>query len=285
MSKDLTVIEQKEIEFQENEVTAVMVQDADGRENVYVPLRPLVEGMGLNWSGQYQRIKKNTVLNKVCRSVGVTQTEPNRTRTIKMLTIPISHLNGFLFGINADRVKSEIRPLIIEYQEKCYEVLFQAFNGIESMTRFYTAVGLDPSWIDARVAKHFSGTQLSDIWLIQGVPIEHHEKLQDLLSKGTFDLTTAEHRQLKSLPDTADLQDNMTRIELALSLFADEANRAIIERDSTTGTEANEAAAIEAGKAAGKARRVYEEAAGKPVVSPSNNLDKKKRPLLGDENG
>lgn len=35
-----------------NDITAVMVQDADGRENVYIPLGPLVEELGLTWASQ-----------------------------------------------------------------------------------------------------------------------------------------------------------------------------------------------------------------------------------------
>ena len=108
-------IEQKQIAFQGGKITAVMVQDSDGRENVYIPLRPLVEGMGLNWSGQRQRIKKNPVLNDACISVGV-----KHTQVRNMLCIPISMLNGFLFGINANRVQGELRPLLIEYQQMNY---------------------------------------------------------------------------------------------------------------------------------------------------------------------
>ena len=84
--------------------TDVKVQDENGRENVYVPLRPLIEGMGLTWSPQLRRIKRNLVLDEVCTNVTVTVTEQNRNRNIKMMAIPISHLNGLLFGVNANRV-------------------------------------------------------------------------------------------------------------------------------------------------------------------------------------
>ena len=74
----LTPIEQKETDFQDGKITAVMVQDENGRENIYIPLRPLVEGMGLDWSAQRKRIKKNPVLSGVCISVAVTATEIGR---------------------------------------------------------------------------------------------------------------------------------------------------------------------------------------------------------------
>lgn len=281
MSKELKPIEQKEIEFQGEHITAVLVEDTDGRENVYVPLRPLVESMGLNWSGQRQRIKRNPVLDKVCRFVVVTHTNSKGGNPNK-LAIPISHLNGFLFGINADRVKPEIRPLIIEYQQKCYQVLFHAFNGTESMRQFYKAVGFDGKWIETRIQKHETSTELADIWLINGVAIEHHDMLQNELNKGTFGVSTAEHRQLKQIAKDAPLKDNMTRLELIMSMYADEANMTLIENEQPQNVDENIQLSTRAGQIAGDARRNFEEQTGRKVLSDKSELDKKRRPSLGD---
>lgn len=267
---ELQVVEQKEIAFLDGQVTAVLVQDADGRENVYVPLRPLVESMGLNWSGQRQRIKKNGVLDRVCISVGVTHSDipegSRRPKSSRYLAIPISHLNGFLFGISAERVKEEIRPLIVAYQARCYEVLFQAFNGTESMRRFYTAVGFDKKWIDARVQKHTTFTELADMWLLSGVPIEHHDQLEDLLNEGTFGLTREGHRAHKGVTDGA-LTDHMTRMELIMSMYADEANRRLIHNEEPSGLDENSQLTRRAGQIAGQARRDFEEKTGSQVLS------------------
>ena len=274
-SKKVKSIEQKGIVFQDREITAVMVQDENGRENVYVPLRPLVEGMGLAWSGQYERIKKNPVLNDVCTSVRVT-----RTQGRNMLSIPISHLNGFLFGINANRVKPEIRPLLVEYQAKCYEVLFSAFNGTESMKRFYNAIGHDEGWIGKRIEKHSSSTDLGDFWLINGVPIEYHDDLQSVISKGLFGVSIQEHRQLKNLPEEANLRDNMTRMELLFSAIGDETALEIGRRENPTSLDENTQIADYAGKAAGDSMKLIEDRIGKKILSAETHLDKK-RPSLG----
>ncbi|MFQ5433672.1 MAG: phage antirepressor N-terminal domain-containing protein, partial [Anaerolineae bacterium] len=42
--------------------------------------------------------------------------------------LPIDYLNGWLFGINAKRVKDEVRDRLVLYQEKCYRVLADAFR-------------------------------------------------------------------------------------------------------------------------------------------------------------
>ena len=268
---NLIPIEQKQIEFQDGTITAVMIQDENGRENVYIPLRPLVEGMGLSWPAQYRRIKKNPVLSEVCISVAVTATQVRQT-----LAIPISHLNGFLFGVNANRVKPELRPLIVEYQQKCYEVLFSAFNGTESMTRFYEAIGHEGGWIGARLEKHRYSTDLSDVWLINSIPIEHHERLSNIINKGAFGVLVDEHRQLKSLPDGADLRDNMTKAELLISAFGDEATMQFIENENAQGLEDHTKLAEAGGSVAGEMRELYENRTKAKVLSDKNHLDKKR---------
>ncbi len=280
----MKAIEQKRVLFQEREITAVLVQDENGRENVFVPLRPLVEGMGLDWSAQRKRIKKNPVLNEVCHSVAVTATEKGvgkGGRTV--LCIPISHLNGFLFGINADRVRGDIRPLLIEYQRNCYRVLFDAFNGIESMRRFYTAVGYDEKWVSQRIEKHRSFTSLGDVWLETGIPIEKHDLLEDVINKGAFGLTISEHKAYKSLPASEDLRDNMTGVELLISIFGDEATERLIHNENPEGIDEHIQLAEAGGSIAGKMRQLFEEeTGGRPVLSKNNNLDKKP-PLLEEE--
>lgn len=93
------------------------------------------------------------------------------------------------------------------------------------MTRFYTAVGFDPSWIDARIKKHVTSTELGDVWLINGVPIEHHAELQGIMNESGFGLSVEEHKKLKNIPDGADLRDNMTRLELLFSAIGYSATR------------------------------------------------------------
>lgn len=44
-----------------------------------------------------------------------------------MLCLPLDMVNGFLFGINANRVKEELRDRLVQYQRECYRVLADAF--------------------------------------------------------------------------------------------------------------------------------------------------------------
>ena len=97
-------------------------------DSIFVPVRPICTLLGLNWAGQQQRIQRDAVLSEAVRSVFVTHTEPNRTRQIEMLCLPLDYMHGWLFGLNANRVRPELRERIIRYQKECYRVLSEAFQ-------------------------------------------------------------------------------------------------------------------------------------------------------------
>ncbi|MBP8949631.1 MAG: ORF6C domain-containing protein [Candidatus Promineofilum sp.] len=119
-------VEQKTIRFYEDEITAVRAGDG----SVFVPIRPIVERLGLNWSGQYSRIRRDPVLSQV-QGVCVIQTPGGRQEA---LSLPLDYLSGFLFGINADRVSPQYRQDVIRYQMECYKVLSEALSEGRLMT-------------------------------------------------------------------------------------------------------------------------------------------------------
>jgi hypothetical protein len=47
---------------------------------------------------------------------------------VETLCLPLDYLTGWLFGINASRVKEEVRERLIRYQRECYKVLADAFK-------------------------------------------------------------------------------------------------------------------------------------------------------------
>jgi hypothetical protein len=127
----LIPVEQKNVLFYEDEITAVVVQ-SDSERVVYIPLRPVCDYLGLAWSGQFERIKRDQVLSEVARSVRVTRTDlppdSSTPRTSDVLAIPLDYINGWLFGVNVSRVKPELRERLITYQRECYRVLSRHFT-------------------------------------------------------------------------------------------------------------------------------------------------------------
>ncbi len=131
IDKALLPIEQRTVVFYDDELTAVLVDDDNGR-TIYVPIRPICDFMGLNWDGQRRRIKRDAVLSQEIMSVVVTTTNidpaSRRPHSSVLSALPLKYIPGWLFGINANRVKPELRDKIIKYQRECYDVLSDAFR-------------------------------------------------------------------------------------------------------------------------------------------------------------
>lgn len=130
--KALQPVEQKSVIFYEDEITAVVVDTANVRV-VYVPLRPLCDYLGLAWSSQLQRIRNDAVLSKEATSVLIATQKSNESafgpKTSSMICLPLDMINGWLFSINANRVRKDLREQVIRYQQECYRVLAQAFQS------------------------------------------------------------------------------------------------------------------------------------------------------------
>ncbi len=120
----LVPVEERTVIFYDDELTAVLVHLGD-EDEVFVPVRPLCDYLGVDWSAQRKRIVGDAVLSEAARSVAVTATEAGGKR--EMLCLPLDMLNGWLFGVSAARVKPEIRERLIRYQKECYRVLAKAF--------------------------------------------------------------------------------------------------------------------------------------------------------------
>ena len=116
----LVPIEQKEVLFYNDAILAVRLPD----DRVFIPLRPIVERLGLDWASQTRRINRDPVLSEE-KGVVVTTT-PGGPQ--EMLCLPLDYVSGFLFGINANRVKPALRESVIRYQRECYKVLAEAFH-------------------------------------------------------------------------------------------------------------------------------------------------------------
>ena len=98
--------------------TELTLIDHDGEP--YVAMRPIVEGMGLNWKTQYRKIQLRFA-STVVEMTTVAQDGKSRTMTC----LPLKKLFGWLMTISPNKVKADLRNTIIRYQEECDEVLWQ----------------------------------------------------------------------------------------------------------------------------------------------------------------
>lgn len=94
-------------------------------EQINVAMKPICEAIGIDWNGQFQRIKRHPVMG-TCMCVTHIQI-PGDDQRREFATLPLKMLNGWLFGIDAGRVKPESRAKLIEYQTECFDVLANYF--------------------------------------------------------------------------------------------------------------------------------------------------------------
>lgn len=86
----------------------------------YTPMKPIVEGMGLAWNGQFEKLNRNQ------ERWGIRVTRiPSESGEQETLCMPLRKLPGWLMTIHPTRVKPEIREKILRYQNECDDVLWE----------------------------------------------------------------------------------------------------------------------------------------------------------------
>ena len=89
----------------------------------YVPMKPIVEGMGLDWRGQQAKIRSSQRYGDIT----IPLETPGGIQD--MLCIHLKKLNGWLYSVNPEKVKPEIKAIIIMYQEESTQVLYEYWNN------------------------------------------------------------------------------------------------------------------------------------------------------------
>lgn len=126
------------VKFHEDTIYSV---DYNGEQ--YTPVRPIVENIGLDWATQTVKLRENTHFN--CWDIPtVAQDGKNRD----MLCIPVRKLTAFLYSINANKVREDLRDKLIQYQEECDEVLWQYWTK-GHVTKASVTKAIDKPYVEA----------------------------------------------------------------------------------------------------------------------------------------
>ncbi|MDP9315451.1 MAG: ORF6C domain-containing protein [Chloroflexota bacterium] len=126
-SPSLIPIEERVVDFYGDAITALLVP-GDPQPDIYIPLRPLCDYLGLNWSGQLQRLRRDEILGDALKFVCLTHTNP-RGGDPEVVCLPLEYLPGWLFGITTSRVRPELQPKIAQYRRECFRVLWRTFES------------------------------------------------------------------------------------------------------------------------------------------------------------
>lgn len=86
----------------------------------YVAMREVVMGIGLDWKVQHRKLTSQ--FDKF--SCGHMTTTGKDGKKYEMLCIPIKKLNGWLFSLNPNKVRADLKQRLEEYQEECFLALW-----------------------------------------------------------------------------------------------------------------------------------------------------------------
>jgi len=279
--QELVSIGEVTIPFHEDTLIVQLGEDGE----ICVALRPIVEALGLDWSAQYRRIRRDPVLSEEMKtiSVAVTTTEIRKRGegAKSYICLPKQFVSGFLFGINANRVQKELRERVIQWQREAHLILDAAFTGdadsaMAAMRQRYLRQGYDEAWIRQWQITIETRNQLTDEWKARGVRGQQYGILTAVIHQGAFEMKPSEHKQLKGV-EKGEVRDHMTGLELAFINVAEQATIANIQSQDAQGYDENYEAAEKGGRAAGVARRAFEEEHGRKVISAQSYLEQRKK--------
>ncbi|WP_281772306.1 phage antirepressor N-terminal domain-containing protein [Haemophilus parahaemolyticus] len=116
MSNQITT---QTLSFHGSDLITLKVEDV-----IYTAVKPIVEAMGLDWGGQQQKLSKSGDKFN-CRDISMVAKDG---KIRQMLCMPLKKLNGWLFSINPEKVRADLREKVIQYQEECFEALYNYWH-------------------------------------------------------------------------------------------------------------------------------------------------------------
>jgi len=105
----------KYLDFQGKEI---LFTYADGR--YWVAIKPICEALSVDYSRQLRTLKTAKITSQLW-SLQTTVAADGKTR--EMVCLPVKYIYGWIFRLNSNS------ELLHNFQLKCYEVLYDYFNG------------------------------------------------------------------------------------------------------------------------------------------------------------
>ena len=104
----------KQIDFYGDKLDVVDMED--GKPGV--AMRRLVENLGLDWGSQTRKL--DDPIYMCCHMT----THDTSGREQKMLVMPVKSIPAYLFSINSNKVREDLREKLVRYQLECVDVLY-----------------------------------------------------------------------------------------------------------------------------------------------------------------
>lgn len=141
---------------------------------------------------------------------------------------------------------------------------------IDRAMESYLNLGYSKEWINQRLKSIEIRKDLTDEWEKRGVKKgQEFAILTDIITKAWSDKTVKEYKEYKNLKKE-NLRDNMTNLELVLSMLAEATTREISNEKQPATLDESKDIARQGGTVAGNTRKEIESKTGKKIVSNQN---------------
>lgn len=142
--------------------------------------------------------------------------------------------------------------------------------ALERAMQTYVKKGYSTDWINQRLKSIEIRKELTDEWKERGIKegIEY-AILTDEITKAWTGKTVKEYKKFKGL-QKQNLRDNMTNLELVLTMLSEASTKEISKKQKPKGLEENKTVAQKGGNVAKQARITLERQTKQSIVSPKN---------------
>lgn len=146
-------------------------------DGIFVALKPIVESMGMDWNGQYQRVKRDPILSE---GMCIMHIPFGRGGAQEAACLKLELVNGWLFTIDTSRIKDDsVREKVIVYQRECYSVLARHFLGKNAGVQPKKAEVVDDAQENENVKLRmvtesrqvFGNQAAAQLWFRLGLPV------------------------------------------------------------------------------------------------------------------
>ena len=251
--------EKEEWYFSITDVIAVLTDQttARGASNYWAKLKQRLKEEGADELLTNCQQLKMTATDGKKRKTDVANTE-QLLRIIQSIPSPKAEpFKAWLAMVGKERIEETIDPE----------------RAIDRALDTYLKKGYSEEWIHQRLLAIRIRNELTDEWKKRGVQKgKEYAILTDEISRAWSGMTTGQYKRLKGLTKE-NLRDNMTDLELVLTMLAEASTTDISKTAKPQTLEENKQVAKRGGKVAGIARQALEAETGKPVITEKNAFD------------
>lgn len=146
-------------------------------------------------------------------------------------------------------------------------------QAIDRALMYYKAKGYTDAWINQRLKSIEVRKDLTDEWQRSGITEgKEYAILTNEITQAWADMNTKEYKKYKNLKKE-NLRDNMSNMELILTMLAEASTTEISKAQNPKGLEKNKEIARKGGAVAKNARQDLERETGESVITSKNAKD------------